>query len=166
MDDEHTDEEIYNCVNVWIPLIDVDAENGALYLLEGSHTIKLPPRGIGLPFAYIELQDFIEQRSTPLPMKVGQALFFNPRLIHGSGFNLSDQDRPAIVVGLIPKQAPLYVLMRHDGLEQGFYEKFSIEEDFFFEVEIGKRPQFAKSLGVFKFPELTYNKEDIKKLVR
>jgi hypothetical protein len=166
LDDEHADESKYECVNVWIPLVDVNEKNGALYLIKGSHKLNHPPRGIGLPFAYEKSLKFIEEASTPISLKAGQAIFFSPRMIHGSGFNKTDYDRPAIIVGLAPQNAPLYVLMTHDKIEHSFYEKFEIDERFFHKVQIGKRPDFSKSLGVYKYERKDFNEKTIKTLLK
>ncbi len=60
-DDSHADENLYTCINVWIPLVDVSESNGSLYVLPHSHKLPYNIRGIGLPFAYEKYIHLIPQ---------------------------------------------------------------------------------------------------------
>lgn len=165
-DNISADEDKYTSINVWVPLVDADETNGALYMLEGSHKFDLPPRGLGMPFAFKEIQSIIEENARPLPVKAGNAIFFNSRMIHGSGENNTGVDRPAIIIGTAPKEAELLIYMNHDKIRHNEYEVFEIDESFFHKVVLGKRPDFAKSRGVFKYKPVPYDKDKILSIIQ
>jgi len=150
IDDSHTDDH-FRGVNVWIPLVDVNAENGALYVVKRSHLLPLPIRGIGLPFAFERFEDIILRKAEKISYKAGQALIFDDRIIHGSPANSTDEERPAIIAGLIPENAEPKIYIRHNELVNEEVELFEAPTEMFFKLQIGKRPVGFKSLGVFEY---------------
>lgn len=79
---------------VWIALEDVDAENGPLFVVEGSHRLpRFDLHDIGLPrgFAsYRRYEDFVEElveaqglRRRELHLRRGQAIVWSANLLHG-----------------------------------------------------------------------------------
>jgi len=79
-----------NSVTVWIPLQDTNEKSGALLCAAGSHQ-----KGI-----YPNLQGIITEDHQfdfdPCPVKLGEVLVFDQKLVHQSGFNQSDKVRFSI----------------------------------------------------------------------
>ena len=76
-----------NSVTVWIPLQDTNEEQGALLVAPGTHKLG-PIDNIGgiIPAEHkFDLQ--------PCPIKFGEALIFNQKLVHQSGRNISKDVR-------------------------------------------------------------------------
>lgn len=73
---------------VWIPLVDVNKDLGALEIVSGSHKdsseISDVKNGFGLVNKYTD-KDF-----TSVELNAGDALFFSSMLVHRSGNNITD----------------------------------------------------------------------------
>jgi hypothetical protein len=125
------DERKSRSYNLWIPLVDVDVKNGAVFVLAGSHARLNTYRGPGIPSVFKEVEQHIWQKLEPLPMKAGEALFYDHALLHGSPANTSDRVRIGIVCGVIPKD----VAMQLHALQDGKIETFQCDESFFLEKD-------------------------------
>lgn len=120
-------------VTVWIPLHDVDHENGMLWIVPGSHRI---PGGFRVsdvdqfPFADCEA-DILAEHGAGIPMAAGEILVFDNRVIHYSMPNVSDSPRVVASFGLRPTDGP-NTLARLAG---DTVEVVALPEDFFLDVE-------------------------------
>lgn len=155
------DEARFRTVNVWCPLVDTDANNGALRVLPGSHRVldaircsPMPPAGCESPGWQVRWDEM-----DPVEVRAGQALVFDHALLHSSGPNFSDVVRPAVAVAFKPKEAPLYHWYLPDPSERTL-EVMSVDSAFFADVNIGSRPDYpVDHLDEFTWSELT--KEDL-----
>jgi hypothetical protein len=98
-------------VHVWIPLIDVDENNGCLTVYPGTHSmvnhIAAFPSLVkpNYHWPWRDVTPLMESYcGIQLPMKAGEALFFNERLLHRSGENQTPGMRPCAVGAYIPEQ--------------------------------------------------------------
>jgi ectoine hydroxylase-related dioxygenase (phytanoyl-CoA dioxygenase family) len=165
IDDIHVNEAEANSVNVWIPLVDVNETNGALYLVPKSHKLPQPLRGIGVPFVFKDKLHLIEKHKVTLNLKAGEALFFHTKMIHGSPGNKSDSERPAIITGLIPDECEPIVFMNHDQLPHGKTEKFHAPEEFYLNLQIDKRPENFKSLGIYDIGSISLSDDEFESII-
>jgi len=165
-DDIHADESIHLCVNIWIPLVDVDDGNGSLQILPKSHTLPPHIRGIGLPFAYEHLTALIAPQMYTLKMKAGEALFFNPQLIHGSEINKTDSDRPAIILAMLPAEAQPLTYVRTTKVGKAMVTLFETPTAFFLESFIGEIPQGFKTLKSFEYEPLKISAEEFTEIMK
>jgi mannose-6-phosphate isomerase class I len=113
------DEEKYDSVTVWVPLVKVSAENGALEVLPKSNKLNNFKRARFLNSPFNEAIPFISKNlMKSIPLEKGEALFINSRTIHASPSNLSSSDRIAISIVLIPQSAELkhYLLNRENEM--------------------------------------------------
>lgn len=76
-----------NSVTIWIPLQDTGIDEGALLVEPGSHSKGIFPNKGG-----IITKDY-KFNFCHCPVKFGQALIFNQKLVHQSGFNKSNKIR-------------------------------------------------------------------------
>ena len=128
------DEHQFQSVNIWVPIYDVDENNGALWLVEGSHNLNQRIRGGGILFPeYPEVFKAIEHRVSPIPMKAGEALIFYHSLLHGSPPNVSGKPRIIAVNSIVPKSAPLRVHFQKDS--QSLLEVYEPADDFVYMYE-------------------------------
>jgi len=161
LDDCHVDEKQFVSINVWIPLVDTNLENGTLHIIPKSHKIPHAIRALGMGFPYQESFDVLSEKFIAMPLNAGEVLFFDSRIIHWAPPNMSGKVRPALVTGLIPEESQPIVFMHYDGLKKNRLEKFHAPFDFFSSVEIGKRPEGYKSLGIFEYIAPAISAEEI-----
>jgi len=130
------DEAATRSFNLWIPLTDVTIENGAVFVLPGSHS-KLPTfRGPGIASLFKNIEQDIWNTLTPLPMKAGEALFYDHALLHGSPVNSTDKIRLGIVCGVISNNADMQLcFVKNDSIEI-----YKADEHFFMEKDPANGP--------------------------
>lgn len=138
-------------ITVWIPLQDVDARNGGIHIVEGSH--KIVPDIASMhcaPYFHEFEAALVERHLKPVPMKAGEALVFCDTLLHWSPTNQSDSPRAAIQIEMVPAEtSPVLFWMDRQRPQDGF-ELFELDSDFFVERSIGDlidRPPGLKRVG-------------------
>jgi ectoine hydroxylase-related dioxygenase (phytanoyl-CoA dioxygenase family) len=89
------DERRFRSCNIWVPLVDTTAENGAIEILPKSHLIQPTYRGPNIVNQLREVEDFLWKNLELKPMKAGHAFVYDHRFIHGSRNNNSTTVRPA-----------------------------------------------------------------------
>lgn len=105
-----TDEEKYGSFTIWIPLQDTSKENGAIRLIPGSHIVDENYRAPSIPVAFDAERQQFESHLITLPLKAGEAFVFNQKLMHASWPNKSMENRLALTIGLVHKDAELFML--------------------------------------------------------
>lgn len=93
-------EPMIDCT-VWMPLVDTDERNGALFIVPGSHHSGLLEHGrAGVNPVLREAAG--GEAAVCLPLEAGCAVAFTGLTLHGSGANRSNQARPAMFVRYAP----------------------------------------------------------------
>jgi ectoine hydroxylase-related dioxygenase (phytanoyl-CoA dioxygenase family) len=81
-------------VTIWLPLVDTDERNGALWVVPGSHKQGL------LEHASAAVNPLLREAragdAVPVPLAAGEGIAFSGLLLHGSGPNRSGRERPAM----------------------------------------------------------------------
>lgn len=109
------DESEHYSVNIWVPLHDVNKDNGALWILPGSHRLDQPIRGAGYLFPdYISEMDKLRDRVKCIDVKEGEALIFFHSTIHGSPPNNSAERRAVACCTVINEKAPIRTYFQRD----------------------------------------------------
>jgi ectoine hydroxylase-related dioxygenase (phytanoyl-CoA dioxygenase family) len=155
------DESRYTGINIWVPLIDLDDENGTLEVLPGSHRIFPSYRGASIPGIYEESGEEIKKYMTKLYPRAGEAIIFDQSIIHYSEANRSGQPRIVTNTYLTHRDAT-YRTCFWDKQTAGKVEIFEQEETFMTDFEqfgqnIKDRPKVGKSLGLvdYDFPKIS-----------
>jgi hypothetical protein len=97
------DQTVERGVHVWVPLVDVDHANGCLKVTPKSHSFvnHIAAAG-GIVSPYDSVREVLEADCTvSIPMKAGEAFFFDERLMHGSEPNKVPADRPAANIAFV-----------------------------------------------------------------
>jgi hypothetical protein len=130
-DPTFVEEENHAGLSIWCPLVDVDKTNGCLGVLPGSHRLNNLYRAPGM-LPYPELVDTIEAGYMHyIPMKAGQVLFMNTRVIHGSPPNLSAAMRPVAAGVAIPAHLPLLCCHVDEEADPAKTNVFQVPDDFY-----------------------------------
>lgn len=155
------DESVFTGINIWIPLIDLTSENGAIELLPKSHRLFKTYRGASLPDIYNGIEESVHKLMQPLYLKAGQAVVFDQSIIHYSPANRSKEVRPVINTFITHKDAIIKICY-WDKNERNEIEIFEQAPDFMvnfqnFGHDIYSRPSIGSSLGFvpFDFPKIT-----------
>lgn len=134
----------YNMVNedyapsfgLWIALVDIDAENGGLFVLPGSHNkFKGTIRGVNIPSLQMPVDYHLEKIIKNINVKAGQACIFDHSLFHGSPSNSSLTERPIIHTGVFSLNSKSYHYVKVDDhievieFERSYYYQNTL--DFF-----------------------------------
>jgi phytanoyl-CoA hydroxylase len=82
-----------NSVVIWIPLVDINRNLGALEILPGSHLDGLRTNHVENGFGMVTLSKEEESKLVSVEIEKGDALLFSSLLIHKSGNNISDKPR-------------------------------------------------------------------------
>lgn len=170
-------EEHFCSATVWIPLMDVNKNNGALGVIRGSHKLFNFPRISPSPQVksvisehIFELFPYVEV----IEMKAGEALIFNNKLIHASPPNVSDKTRIGAGIGITQKAAQLlhYYKIPTNDTDVALYE---VDETFFKQYSNGvlgslfnkgEEPGTLKKSKILPKPGVVYGREEILKMVR
>ncbi|MFK7784696.1 MAG: phytanoyl-CoA dioxygenase family protein [Crocinitomicaceae bacterium] len=125
------DESQARSYNLWIPLVDVDEENGAMRLLSQSHNKQTTFRGPNVAPVLCQISNEVDQHMFSLNMKKGQGVMYDHALWHSSPENQTDQLRLALVMGALPQNAEMkyYHQVGEKVEEYASYPTFFFEQD-------------------------------------
>ena len=125
------DEKEARSYNLWIPLVDVSSQNGAMKILPKSHRKQENYRGPGIPSLFKNIDKEVNQHMITLPMKAGEALIYDHALWHSSPVNHTKQLRICIVLGIVAKDTSLkhYTSLSNQIAEYNAYPEFYLEYD-------------------------------------
>jgi hypothetical protein len=107
----HSPDFDYNEISFWLPLQEVNQENGCMEFIAGTHKSKMLPHR---PFMNDRnthglecYEGFDPKDAIPCPLRLGSCTIHTGRTLHGAGPNLSNTVRYAYVVvfGIPPQSA-------------------------------------------------------------
>jgi ectoine hydroxylase-related dioxygenase (phytanoyl-CoA dioxygenase family) len=102
---------------IWFALDDIDEKSGPLYIIPGTHKIfKNFVRGVGVTLGLNTFKEaLLKKAKFVCPLKAGDVLVMNPRVIHGSySTPESHKTRISIGLGIIPKNKDFVIYVRED----------------------------------------------------
>ena len=138
------DEEKDYCLFVWIPFCDVTMENGYISFVNGSHLWGNTQRSLGVPWQFAKNIPTLYKHTTPVLVKRGDVLVFDPATIHASTPNLSKEIRHAITVTVLRKNYQLVYYYRNPELDPAFIEKYYVTEEFYYDYDFISKPDELK----------------------
>lgn len=114
------DEQRHAGLQIWVPLQDTTPESGSMVVVPGSHRVRAMT-GLHIP----PEEEPPETREVPL--REGEALVMDHRLIHGSRPNRTARERLAVTVLLAPTAAPLWFCHRTERT----LDVYQVPDDFY-----------------------------------
>jgi hypothetical protein len=154
------DEDHFRSFNIWVPLVDLEDDNGVICIMPRSHTWLRSYRSLNIGSAYHEVEGQLWKKMTRLYMKAGEALIYDHRLIHASGENKTNEIRLASVFGIIPEDANMFYYHKKDDKTIEVYES---NKEFFLYENIFEGPKKLKKLDQVSY---TFPLIDAKQLDR
>lgn len=161
------DHTLNPAVNIWCPLVDVDETNGSLKIVPGSHTCW---GHIGLstphPPPIAPVMEILEAEFTiPVTIPAGWAVFYDPRLLHGSDENRSTEERVATVCCTIPADLSPRLYYAAEPAPTTL-EIFEVSPEFLSRCTPAQRPDGVKQIGVLDYPATPLEPSDLDALRR
>lgn len=154
------DESKYTGINIWVPLIDLNDENGTLEVLPKSHRIFPTYRSSTIPEFFAECSQDIKPYMTKVYPKAGEAVIFDQSIIHYSKANASKDVRIVTNTYLTHKEAKFQTCYWEKGYGNKV-ELFEQSETFMTDFEqfgqnIHSRPKVGVSKGLieYSFPKI------------
>ena len=145
------DESKFRSFNIWVPLLDLTVQNGAIAVIPESHLWVQNFRGPNIPDDFQYYTDLLFNKVATLEMKAGEAWIYDHRLFHASHANVSNERRLACVYGIIPADADMfYYFGNGDKIE--VYES---NVEFFMNGNIQEGNQLLKKINAFERPKLS-----------
>lgn len=142
------EDEGHRSFNIWTTLVDTNEDNGAILILEKSHDKMRTFRGANIPCAFHQIYDEVWPNMKILPMKAGEALVYDHRLLHASHHNKTEELRLATVYGVISNSAQMkYYYQNNDSIEE-----YNCTPDFY----INENP-FQGPNGLEKTRDISYD---------
>lgn len=140
-----TDESQYDTFTAWSPLIDVNENNGCLFVLPGSHKLwhQIRKTPDFIPAIRNIKEHLWEKYAIEVKMKAGEALVFHHRLIHGSKPNFSNSVRLATLNAFIPKEAPLLLYTsKTSDINDRELEIYQFHKDNYYILDVLRKPDY------------------------
>lgn len=134
------DETKENGLFVWIPLCDIDEQNGAIMILQGSHLWNNYQRSLNVPWIFEKHTKLLWKQMIPLFVNKGDIIVWDTALIHASLPNLSNNTRVAITSTLLPKKFKMVEYFKDKQTPKNKIEKYQVEKSFWETADIMKRP--------------------------
>jgi hypothetical protein len=107
------EETVLNC---WCPLVDVDAERGAVGLVDGSWRVLTGNiGGPGIPWCFQSYCEEFQQPEQAVALRAGQAVVFDFHTLHWSAGNPTGEIRVAVNSVLVPNRSRPAVHVAGDG---------------------------------------------------
>lgn len=154
------DESKHRSYNIWIPLVDLDDENGAILVMPKSHSWITNYRHSSISCSFQQVHQQILENMKPLFLKAGEALIYDHALLHGSMPNLSQNDRIACACGIIPNNAE----MRFYWNNQGKVEEYESSKEFFLTENVFTGPHGLKKIRDVDFDFISIDQNRFFKL--
>jgi ectoine hydroxylase-related dioxygenase (phytanoyl-CoA dioxygenase family) len=121
----------FSYMNVWLPIVDTNSENGQLHALRRSHKFFDYPLPMRAKWPYSEFEGLLVEHCDIIDAKAGDAVFYGDKVLHGSSSNTSSRARPVVHFGLLHPDARL--MYYHLDEACGHVTVHEVNHQFFFE---------------------------------
>jgi hypothetical protein len=162
----YVDENRFQSLGIWCPLVDTNAENGMLGVVPNSHQLKKNNRGPKIPSPFHDYNQYIiDNFGKLLPMKAGEVVIYDHRLLHFSPPNLSQKTRTAINIVASPKEAELfhYAVIKDPEI----VEVFEVTNtDFFLEYDHFEQPDLISASKNLKLDVEKYTLDYLQSILK
>jgi hypothetical protein len=146
--------------NVWIPLVDINRSNGALYALKKSHILFDYPLPMFEKWNYIHLQEKLFEKASIFEVNAGDLVVYADRTLHGSFLNLSQQSRPVVHLGVLPQTYQL----AYYHLDKNRVQVHAVSEGYYFSNDFIKNKDNFPIINEFDYEPPTMDEEKLNEL--
>lgn len=144
------DEPAHKSVSLWIPLDDVDKDNGTVGVLPGSHNRfnRMRAGNMAHEDIFAPVQRELERELfVPVVLKKGEMVALDDSIIHWSYPNVSDRPRVAVQLIMVPKGVPhIYYFYDDETAGHPMMDLYEVDRHFFFGFNCKARPLTLKQI--------------------
>ena len=163
----YVDESRFSSYAFWVPMQDVNCENGALSVVPGSHKYRTALRGPGVYDPLSVLSEVIKSSySRPMNLKAGEALIWDHRLIHFSRPNFSSMPRLAFTLIMVPENVDVFHCYGRNNQELDKIEIYAVHPDFYLDNIIGQPPMNVSLIKIVDQERLNFNISQFEKALK
>lgn len=165
-DSSFIDEENDYSVMVWIPLVNVKSNEGALSVISGSHLWGSTQRSLAIDWELDKYKKNMKKLLEPIYVDTGDIVVFDSALIHASEANLSNHPRPAVLVGVVKKDAQL--IFFYPSEKEDEVDKYFVDAQFFLDYDFYdiQRPSSSYKKETIKKKEFNYTQSEMVKIMK
>jgi hypothetical protein len=129
-DPSFVDERTDRAVTLWIAIDDASPElgNGPLHVIPGSHLAADEYRGTNTSSSFLAYIHEVWPLTVPVPVRSGDAVVLDGRLVHGSPPNTTDRLRLAVTTPVVRRDARLIHVV---GVDDENVVLLEVEDDFY-----------------------------------
>lgn len=120
-------------VTIWCPLVNVDARNGTLHVVPGSHKLLPHIEGPGSLSYFAPYRDDLDEHLVALSAPAGHGFIFDDSIVHGSPDNRAPDPRIAVQITCVPVAAQPVFYFRAD--DEAF-EMVEADANFYLENDV------------------------------
>lgn len=136
------EEPQYCSLNFWISLDNIDKNNGRLFFLKGTPRlapyIRTAPE---YPMKWNQIKKTAPPFHTYIDTEVGDVVFFNHALLHGSEKNRSGRSRMAVAMGVYSADTPLSIYYKDANTLPNKAERYLIDTQILINSRNGRPPE-------------------------
>jgi Phytanoyl-CoA dioxygenase (PhyH) len=144
---------------IWIPLVEVHSENGAVCILPKSHRLGNIYRAVSIPWIFREVQAEMAKHMMPVFLKAGQALVFDSALIHLSLPNRSDKTRIAVNSMVISKKSAIIKCIYRKHWLKKYIDIYEVGMDYYLNQANEEKPMSGYTrIDTVDYPEKVIGK--------
>ncbi len=161
------DEQSQYASYLWIPLCNVNEENGTLKVLPKRHLWGNYQRSLSIPWIFGKFKQIIDEHMIPVSINRGDAICFDGATIHSSSRNKSKKERLAVSIAILPKEFHTIHYYLNDKSLVPKVEKYVVDEDFYTKENVLLKPsEKYKKLSEERWIGMDYiTKSSIRKLI-
>jgi lipopolysaccharide transport system ATP-binding protein len=139
-------------VSIWVPLVDVDRDNGTVGVLPGSHLAFDYVCAANMPDVFAPCaRRLTEEWFEPLELRAGECAILDDALVHWSWPNRSRSPRTAVQLIMVPRGVPhVYPYYDTSGPSPAI-GRYAVTRDFFFRFNCKAQPEGLPFLGWLPF---------------
>jgi len=153
------DEESFRAFSIWVPLTNVNRQNGALMVVPKSHIFNGIFRGPNIPNPVTEIQDWLWDSGKEISVQAGDAVVYDHRLIHGSRANVTDEDRIVASCTLTSEDAKMVLYYLDD--ERTSVHAHEVNQEHFFNSDPSKPPVGTRPIKSWPYLGKQVSKADL-----
>jgi hypothetical protein len=146
----------YRSLAIWVPLVDVDVENGCFGVIEGSQKVVNTIRGPLIRQSTREYESEWEKNYGKFfLMKAGDAILYDHALLHYSPANKTNKVRPALNLSMVPASAECRHYCQPEGTNEIDLYKVT-SPDFYINYVHFQRPETGEIIAKIPLSEIEY----------